>query len=558
MTCWSCCSYHQLMYITNFLHFLRLRINWDGVPEFQWRTVNEEKEKRLLKIENIVPSDVHNPWLYPVVLSASHMEADFLSLPFNERANFSFGKINLYFPDDNTLAFYTLNYLVYRRTARKVIIVNTVAKSIMKLRKSLKKRLGHLHMPTPGMCQLLIKPIPEEITEKQIRNDVFPHWEITKLEFKHDSLKQQCSILTFPSAQLAIAAHCTTNYVTFEENSDVASILYPTAAVPKWDEGENLLVAAEMGKKDAFSCHKEKCIEEQIKKHITRHVEREQIEAKTKEQKTERKFKERMTTERRLKDVEKCKMQKKQAVRRTHTSTFTEPSNKIPRRGICYHGLSSPSRGSCYPIKTPSWRREDSVRPLHSIRDNFAYNENGLDDAMNEFNYNTLYDYHPECTADGFYSALEQSSWRNDFGSESTPSIKHASCSYIGPRIEQSFIPYHPSENYRGFRNECPCQNQSFNRLLMDEHSSGSPGTDIQQFSFNTGMTASTYGASTFRGLMDSSYRQYFSLSQVRRNGTSNPELKNLSQFANKAFYHSLNHIQLWGRITCLQQIGQA
>ncbi|EFO26446.2 hypothetical protein LOAG_02038 [Loa loa] len=495
------------------VHFSRLRINWDGAPEFQWRTVNEENDKKLLKIENIMPSDMHNPWLYPVVLSASRVETDFPCLSFNEGTNFTFGKINLYFPDNNTLAFCTLNYLVYMRTTagRRAKIFLPQTKSITKFGRSLEKRLGRLRMPTQDMCQLLMKPVPDGITEKHIRNNVFPHWEITKIEFKQDSLEQQCSVLTFPSAQLAIAAHCTTNYVTFEENSSTAAILYSTVAIPKWDEGENLLVADEMKSRDASpSFSKEENMEKQVKKHINREMEREQTKVKTKEQKTERKFKERMAIEGSSKSMKNCRMQKRQAARRINKSIFGKPSNKIPHRSS-YRALSSVFSNSYSSAKLLNQRHYTNARSLHPIRDNFIYNENGMNelDAINGFTFNGPYDYqNPGYTVDGIYTGtLNQTSWRNDFGNKSMPSVKRANCSSLGSWLGHSLIcgrtnvgkPYHPFGNYRRFRNEHQRQNQDFSR---------NHGTDVQQSSFSTGMMTNNYRAQTFPGLVDNIYRR--------------------------------------------------
>lgn len=53
--------------------------------------MTDEGENLLLKIENIVPSDLLNPWLYPVVLNARSMKTDFPELSFNEVGKPSFG-----------------------------------------------------------------------------------------------------------------------------------------------------------------------------------------------------------------------------------------------------------------------------------------------------------------------------------------------------------------------------------------------------------------------------------------------------------------------------------
>ncbi|VDN19508.1 unnamed protein product [Gongylonema pulchrum] len=46
--------------------------------------VEEEDENQLMKIENITSSDLYNPWLYSVLLSASRLELHFPELSFNK------------------------------------------------------------------------------------------------------------------------------------------------------------------------------------------------------------------------------------------------------------------------------------------------------------------------------------------------------------------------------------------------------------------------------------------------------------------------------------------
>uniref|UniRef100_A0A9J2PHZ2 RRM domain-containing protein n=1 Tax=Ascaris lumbricoides TaxID=6252 RepID=A0A9J2PHZ2_ASCLU len=220
-------------------HFMTLPIEWNGAPEFQWRIVNKPEDPSTLLIENAMPSDMVNPWLYTVIQRAERVETCFRRQLGNEVTNDSTGSIRLLFPDDRCILPHTINYLVYIRTPmqRRLKIYLPQTPPITQYKDEVQKRLGRVREPSLGMRQLILKPLSNDVTEESIRTVAFKHHEIESVEFKDDAIGQRCAILTFSSVERAIAAHFTNNCVRFDEsteNETSTKVLYAHAAIRGW------------------------------------------------------------------------------------------------------------------------------------------------------------------------------------------------------------------------------------------------------------------------------------------------------------------------------------
>lgn len=210
-------------------HFMTLPICWDGAPEFQWRTVRTLGDRRTLIIENVFWSDVGNVWLYPVIVRASEVRLNFEKQggDVNEYP----GRLELKFMDETVVISCAINYLVHVRTTRgrrlKIFLPQT--KAAVRLKNDLEQRLGRVREPNEVMCQLIVKPVEESVTEDQVRDVAFRSYRIQRVEFRVDSLGQRCAVVTFGDAVVAAAAHLANEFVHFEEahSAKWSKVYYP-------------------------------------------------------------------------------------------------------------------------------------------------------------------------------------------------------------------------------------------------------------------------------------------------------------------------------------------
>lgn len=228
-------------------HFMKLPVKWDGAPEFQWRNVSTKEDRRTLTITNILQSDLRNPWLYPAIGRAIKMTASF-PRPFqSDVTGGSPGSVDLTLKDDFALAACAINDLVHIRTPcyRRLKIFLPQTDVLMRYRGELERRLGRVREPPKYMAQLVVKPVDESVTEQAVRNIAFRHWDIESVEFKKDGLNQRCALLTFASAERAIAAHSSNTYVYFGAASGRegwSKVYYAYTAFKNWFAGEGLIL----------------------------------------------------------------------------------------------------------------------------------------------------------------------------------------------------------------------------------------------------------------------------------------------------------------------------
>lgn len=104
-------------------------------------------------------------------------------------------------------------------------------------------------------------------------------------------------------------------------------------AVPDWDSGENLLVTAEMKKKDGAPSEKEKHTEGERKKDVATSKDKEENKALENKREPERKSSEKGPAKDKS-ETGKREIRGNPIEKRTHSSSkssFAEPSSKVPR-----------------------------------------------------------------------------------------------------------------------------------------------------------------------------------------------------------------------------------
>lgn len=66
--------------------------------------------------------------------------------------------------------------------------VAILAKWVRKYKEILESRLGRMREPMESMRYLIVKPVSDEVTEKQIRETCFKNYPIENIRFERDML----------------------------------------------------------------------------------------------------------------------------------------------------------------------------------------------------------------------------------------------------------------------------------------------------------------------------------------------------------------------------------
>ncbi|MCP9261790.1 hypothetical protein DINM_004506 [Dirofilaria immitis] len=260
-------------------YYKTLPIDWDGAPEFQWRrelyvncgikydqfllsttfvVCKDESDRRVVIFENVLPADMHNPWFYTALLRCKRVIMEFPLSAGKIDADFNhlYGRIEAYFQSDHPIAYCAVNNLVHIRTgAHRVKIYLPQTKWVRKYKEILESRLGRMREPMESMRYLIVKPISDEITEKQIREICFKNYPIESVCFEKDmlgridftakvllrqvkALRQRMAVLLFPTAREAVAAHSNNDFVrlgTRNVPSNYVKVYFPNVDFHGWD-----------------------------------------------------------------------------------------------------------------------------------------------------------------------------------------------------------------------------------------------------------------------------------------------------------------------------------
>uniref|UniRef100_A0A0R3RRT9 RRM domain-containing protein n=1 Tax=Elaeophora elaphi TaxID=1147741 RepID=A0A0R3RRT9_9BILA len=230
-------------------YYKTLPVDWDGAPEFQWRLCKDESDRRVVIFENVLPADMHNPWFYTALLRCKRVIMEFPLSAGKIDADFNhlYGRIEAYFQSDHPIAYCAVNNLVHIRTgAHRVKIylpqnyrsVSILAKWVRKYKEILESRLGRMREPMESMRYLIVKPVGDDITEKQIRETCFKNYPIENIRFERDMLGQRMAVLLFPTAREAVAAHSNNDFVHFGARnaaSNYIKVYFPNVDFHGWD-----------------------------------------------------------------------------------------------------------------------------------------------------------------------------------------------------------------------------------------------------------------------------------------------------------------------------------
>uniref|UniRef100_A0A915PWJ1 RRM domain-containing protein n=1 Tax=Setaria digitata TaxID=48799 RepID=A0A915PWJ1_9BILA len=222
-------------------YYKTLPIDWDGAPEFQWRLCKDESDRRVVIFENVLPADIHNPWFYTALLRCKRVIMEFPLSAGKIDADFNhlYGRIEAYFQSDHPIAYCAVNNLVHIRTgAHRVKIYLPQTKWVRKYKEILESRLGRMREPMESMRYLIVKPVSEEVTEKQIREICFKNYPIESVRFERDMLGQRMAVLLFPTAREAVAAHSNNDFVHFGASnlpSSYIKVYFPNVDFHGWD-----------------------------------------------------------------------------------------------------------------------------------------------------------------------------------------------------------------------------------------------------------------------------------------------------------------------------------
>uniref|UniRef100_A0A8R1XLN6 RRM domain-containing protein n=1 Tax=Onchocerca volvulus TaxID=6282 RepID=A0A8R1XLN6_ONCVO len=222
-------------------YYKTLPIDWDGAPEFQWRLCKDESDRRLVIFENVLPADMRNPWFYTALLRCKRVIMDFPLSAGKIDADFNhlYGRIEAYFQSDHPIAYCAVNNLVHIRTgAHRVKIYLPQTKWVRKYKDILESRLGRMREPMESMRYLIVKPISNEVTEKQIRETCFKNYPIESVRFERDVLGQLMAVLLFPTAREAVAAHSNNDFIHLgarNVSSNYIKVYFPNVDFHGWD-----------------------------------------------------------------------------------------------------------------------------------------------------------------------------------------------------------------------------------------------------------------------------------------------------------------------------------
>ncbi|VDO39014.1 unnamed protein product, partial [Onchocerca flexuosa] len=222
-------------------YYKTLPIDWDGAPEFQWRMCKDESDRRVVIFENVLPADMRNPWFYTALLRCKRVIMDFPLSAGKIDADFDhlYGRIEAYFQSDHPIAYCAVNNLIHIRTgAHRVKIYLPQTKWVRKYKDILESRLGRMREPMESMRYLIVKPISDEVTEKQIRETCFKNYPIESVRFERDMLGQRMAVLLFPTAREAVAAHSNNDFIHFgarNVSSNYVKVYFPNVDFHGWD-----------------------------------------------------------------------------------------------------------------------------------------------------------------------------------------------------------------------------------------------------------------------------------------------------------------------------------
>ncbi|EYC22032.1 hypothetical protein Y032_0018g3674 [Ancylostoma ceylanicum] len=197
-------------------------ICWDGAPEFQWKLCPTPADTRRLIIENVFWADLHNIFIYRVMLKAETVDISF-PMRFNiEGSKQMYGKITMTFQWSMQIMNEAMRHLIYVRCpqGRRIKIFLPQTPSAMKLKEEFEGKLGRVIQPTRRMHQLVLKVLPEnyELTLEAAR-EMFAPYVPTEVENVKDDLGQPCAIVTMGSAEDTIKAHSSFSFVTVKDES---------------------------------------------------------------------------------------------------------------------------------------------------------------------------------------------------------------------------------------------------------------------------------------------------------------------------------------------------
>ncbi|CAG9530502.1 unnamed protein product [Cercopithifilaria johnstoni] len=222
-------------------YYKTLPVDWDGAPEFQWRLCKDESDRRVVIFENVLPADMHNPWFYTALLRCKRVIMEFPLSAGKIDADFNhlYGRIEAYFQSDHPIAYCAVNNLVHIRTgAHRVKIYLPQTKWVRKYKEILESRLGRMREPMESMRYLIVKPVNDEVTEKQIRETCFKNFPIESIRFERDMLGQRMAVLLFPTAREAVAAHSNNDFVYLgarNVSSNYVKVYFPNVDFHGWD-----------------------------------------------------------------------------------------------------------------------------------------------------------------------------------------------------------------------------------------------------------------------------------------------------------------------------------
>ncbi|KAL3993636.1 hypothetical protein ACH3XW_18375 [Acanthocheilonema viteae] len=222
-------------------YYKTLPVDWDGAPEFQWRLCKDESDRRVVIFENVLPADMHNPWFYTALLRCKRVIMEFPLSAGKIDADFNhlYGRIEAYFQSDHPIAYCAVNNLVHIRTgAHRLKIYLPQTKWVRKYKEILESRLGRMREPMESMRYLIVKPVSDEVTEKQIREICFKNYPIESIRFEKDMLGQRMAVLLFPTAREAVAAHSNNDFVYLgarNVSSNYVKVYFPNVDFHGWD-----------------------------------------------------------------------------------------------------------------------------------------------------------------------------------------------------------------------------------------------------------------------------------------------------------------------------------
>ncbi|KAK6030593.1 hypothetical protein OSTOST_03269 [Ostertagia ostertagi] len=199
---------------------------WEGAPEFQWKLCPTPADTRRLILENVFWADLHNVFIYRVMLKAETVDISF-PMRFNiEGSKQMYGKVTMTFQWSMQIMHEAMRHLIYVRCplGRRIKIFLPQTTSAMKLKEEFEGKLGRTIEPTRRMHQLVVKVLPEnyELTLEAAK-EMFAPLEPVEVENVKDDADQPCAIVTMASAEDTIKAHSSTYFVTVkrEEEKDV-------------------------------------------------------------------------------------------------------------------------------------------------------------------------------------------------------------------------------------------------------------------------------------------------------------------------------------------------